>query len=59
MPVEQRNWRELCEAASTEYDSEKLIALVSEIVRTLDEKQSSRRPDDSRRCNVVRIGAMH
>ena len=52
MPVEQRNWRELCEAASTEYDSEKLIALVSEIVRTLDEKRSTRSSDDPQRCGV-------
>lgn len=33
---ETRSWRELCEAASNEMDSEKLMALVSELTVALD-----------------------
>lgn len=58
MRVEQRNWRDLCEAASTEHDPEKLMALVSEIVRTLDEKQSTKCPADAHRCGVVRLATV-
>jgi len=39
MPDERRDWRELCEAASKENDSEKLIALVSELVEVLDDRR--------------------
>jgi hypothetical protein len=34
---EKRSWRELCEAASNEMDSEKLMALVSELTVALDQ----------------------
>lgn len=34
---ETRSWRELCEAASNEMDSEKLMALVSELTVALDQ----------------------
>jgi uncharacterized protein YejL (UPF0352 family) len=44
MEVETRDWHALCEAASQEYDSEQLLALVSELVNVLDQK-SARRPD--------------
>jgi len=38
MPDERRDLRDLCEAASRENDSEKLIALVSELVEVLDDQ---------------------
>lgn len=47
MPVEKRDWRELSEAASKEYDSEKLMNLVSELVKALDEQKSLRRLSES------------
>ena len=38
MPWEQQqDWRSICEAASKEQDSETLMALVSELMRILDE----------------------
>jgi hypothetical protein len=39
MHVETRDWHALCEAASKEYDSEQLLALVSELVDVLEEKR--------------------
>jgi len=35
----QERWRELCEQASVEQDPEKLLELVTEINRLLDEKK--------------------
>jgi hypothetical protein len=37
MTDDSRNWHELCEAASKEPDSERLMALVSELIEALDE----------------------
>lgn len=37
MTRERRNWHELCEAASKELDSERLMALVSELIEALEE----------------------
>ena len=37
-PTKER-WRQLCEQATTEQDSERLIQLADEIVRLLQEKQ--------------------
>lgn len=39
MPVEKRDWRELSEAASKEYDSEKLMHLVTELMKALDRRK--------------------
>ncbi len=41
----QRDWRDLCAAASAEPNSKKLADLVDEIIRALDERsaRSSRR----------------
>lgn len=36
----KERWMGLCEQASTEQDSEKLVALAQEIVRLLEEKQT-------------------
>jgi hypothetical protein len=33
---DEKSWRELCEAASCEMDSQKLMALVSELTAALD-----------------------
>ena len=38
MYAEDRCWQDLCEAASKEMNSEKLIALVSELMKALDER---------------------
>lgn len=40
MAAENRNWQDLCEAASKEPDSERLIALVSELIEVLDERKT-------------------
>jgi hypothetical protein len=47
MAVEKRDWRDLCEAASKEHDSDRLIALVSELMDALD-KRSPSRPEGQR-----------
>ena len=31
-----KNWRDLCQAAATEQDPDKLMALVAEIIKALD-----------------------
>ena len=33
-----KDWRELCQAAATELDPKKLMALIAEITRALDER---------------------
>lgn len=38
-PVKER-WKELCEQAAVEKDPQKLLALVAEINRLLEEKQN-------------------
>jgi len=40
MSVEKQEWEQLCEAASQEHDPEKLMSLISELMKTLDERQS-------------------
>ena len=37
-----KDWRELCKAAANEPDPKKLMALVAEITRALDERDASR-----------------
>lgn len=39
MAAEDRTWQELCEAASKEPDSERLMALISELMKALDESK--------------------
>ena len=34
--VKRHDWKAICEAASKEHDSEKLMKLVSELMRALD-----------------------
>lgn len=41
MSVEESKWQELCEAASNEHDSEHLMVLISELIKTLDEQKSA------------------
>ncbi len=36
--LREQNWRELCQAAATEQDPNKLIALVAELNKVLDEQ---------------------
>lgn len=44
----QENWRELCAAAASEPDSEKLASLVHQILAAFDEKDNCReRADDA------------
>jgi hypothetical protein len=47
---DKERWHELCEQAAVEQDRDKLIELVREINRLLDEKQ--KRIDQSRKANV-------
>ena len=37
-----KDWRELCEAAANELDRNKLMALIAEITRALDERDKKR-----------------
>jgi hypothetical protein len=37
-----KDWRELCKAAANESDPKKLMALVAEITRALDERDKKR-----------------
>jgi hypothetical protein len=37
-----RDWRELCKAAANEPDPKKLMALIAEIIRALDERDERR-----------------
>jgi len=37
--VETRTWQELCEEASNEFDPERLMTLISELVKVLDETE--------------------
>jgi len=39
-PPKSKDWRELCEAAATELDPVKLLALVREINRALAEREN-------------------
>jgi hypothetical protein len=40
MTAETRNWQELCKAVTKEPDSERLMALVSELIEALDERKT-------------------
>jgi hypothetical protein len=37
-----KDWRELCQAAATELDPKKLMALIAEMSRALDERDERR-----------------
>lgn len=37
-----KDWRELCEAAANELDPKKLMALIAEMTRALDERDERR-----------------
>jgi hypothetical protein len=43
LTMENRSWKELCEAASKERDSKQLIVLVTELIKALDEQKISAR----------------
>ncbi|HUO17254.1 MAG TPA: hypothetical protein VMX38_19890 [Verrucomicrobiae bacterium] len=43
MQTVKERWMELCEQAATEQDSEKLLSIVQEISRLLDEKHTANR----------------
>jgi hypothetical protein len=40
----EEKWKELCKQASTEQDPEKLLALIQEINRLLDERMNPKPP---------------
>jgi hypothetical protein len=40
---ENKSWKELCEAASNEFDSERLTSLISELVKVMDDSARSSR----------------
>jgi hypothetical protein len=44
----KEQWMQLCELAANEQDSEKLLALVKEITRLLDEKDKRLKSKQSR-----------
>jgi hypothetical protein len=39
--INQVDWRELCETASTEPDSQKLAVLVDQIIKALDKRNGA------------------
>lgn len=41
---DKREWQALCEAASKEQDPDKLKALISELMKALDERTKSSQP---------------
>lgn len=41
MTSENRDWQELCEAASKEPDSERLMTLIWELIDALDERKTT------------------
>jgi hypothetical protein len=41
--ADKRDWKEICKAASKELDSEKLMTLVSELMRALEDQKSRSR----------------
>ena len=42
MIAENRSWQELCVAASQEPDPKRLIAIISELVKALDERDAAK-----------------
>lgn len=48
-----KDWRELCKLAAQEADPEKLMDLILELNRALDEREKKRKPnlDDTREKN--------
>ncbi len=41
MKSKKRDWKELCEAASKEFDPQRLLALVSELTEVLSEESAN------------------
>ena len=54
MSVQNRSWQELCEAASKESDSEQLLALVTELMKALDERNISTKSAEQESAVVLR-----
>jgi len=48
----KERWLELCEQASKEQDSEKLLSLIGEINRLLEEKEKSLTPSRAAQAKV-------
>jgi hypothetical protein len=49
----QTDWRELCAAAATEPDSERLADLVDQLIKALDEREGSFvPPNQSAQCRA-------
>jgi hypothetical protein len=44
MTQKKGNWRDLCEAAAREMDSDKLLALTEELIKVLDEEAALEKP---------------
>jgi hypothetical protein len=55
MSVEKRDWRELCEAASKEQDPEKLKAIISELIKVLDERKRIQQPAEPQAARAPQI----
>ena len=55
MSVEKRDWRELCEAASKEQDPEKLKAIISELIKVLDERKRIQQPAEPQAARPSQI----
>ena len=47
----RKDWREICKAAASELDPAKLMSLVSELTRALDERDKKKRDTTSEALN--------
>jgi DNA-binding transcriptional ArsR family regulator len=50
----RKDWRELCKAAASELDPAKLISLVSELTRALDERDKKKRDATSEALEALK-----
>ena len=50
-----KDWRELCQAAANEVDPKKLMALIAEITRALDERDERRKTASENQKTANRV----
>jgi hypothetical protein len=52
-----KNWRDLCQAAATEQDPNKLMELVAEIIKTLDAR--NRKAGSAADCSGASLASLY
>jgi hypothetical protein len=53
---DRNNWRELCRKAASELDPEKLMQLIAELTKALDERDKDRKSPRTRNDGDTRHG---